>query len=153
MKRKTWLACIILQAGLVGGLSPRISRANAGAERLSTQHFFCNTGYELNACHEQIAALKTVVAKFPTEALGPWTWVLVRSQDWKQLTKMLEISSYEYVREARTLAASQAHFRRSRSRVVRNCGQNKEFQPADEHWRLFNDSANFQVHPMWDPRL
>jgi hypothetical protein len=92
MKLKAWLACILMQAVLVGILSPRIARASAGEERLSTQHFFCNTGYTLDACHEQIAALKTVVAKFPTETLGPWTWVLVRSQDWKQLSKTLGLN-------------------------------------------------------------
>jgi hypothetical protein len=59
--------------------------------RPATQHFFCNTGYSLEACHQQIAALRTVVAKFPTEALGEWTWVLVRSQDWKQFWRTLGV--------------------------------------------------------------
>jgi hypothetical protein len=33
------------------------------------------------------------VAKYPTEVLGEWTWVLVRSQDWKPLIKMLGLNA------------------------------------------------------------
>ena len=71
----------------------------AGAEtttieqRLATQHFFCNTGYALDPCLAQLATLKTVVAKYPIEALGEWTWVLVRSQAWKPLVQMLGLNA------------------------------------------------------------
>jgi hypothetical protein len=80
-----------MQALLIGIATPTTARASM--DRLANQHFFCNTGYALDACHKQIGALETVVAKFPTEALGKWTWVLVRSQDWKPLTKMLGLSA------------------------------------------------------------
>ena len=72
--------------------SQTIARAHPNEQRLALQHFFCNTGYTLDSCLEQIATLKSVIAKFPTEALGEWTWVLVRSQDWKQLTKTLRLN-------------------------------------------------------------
>jgi len=92
MKLTAWLGSIALQVLIVGTATPPIAKSGPGEDRLATQHFFCSTGYALDACREQIATLKTVVAKFPTEALGPWTWVLVRSQDWKQLTKMAGFS-------------------------------------------------------------
>jgi hypothetical protein len=33
-----------------------------------------------------------VVAKYPAETLGEWTWVLVRSQDWKGLSRTLGLN-------------------------------------------------------------
>jgi hypothetical protein len=91
MKLTTWLGWISMQVLLIGIATP--TTATASRDRLANQHFFCNTGYTLDSCHEQIGALETVVAKFPTEALGKWTWVLVRSQDWKPLTKMLGLNA------------------------------------------------------------
>jgi hypothetical protein len=87
--RSGWIA---RQTLLVALVCPTIAKASPTEHSLVAQHFFCNTGYTLDACHQQIATLKTVVAKFPTEALGEWTWVLVRSQDWKQLLKTLELN-------------------------------------------------------------
>src|ERR1700747_1221212 len=80
----------ILTAALLGMASP--TKASQVNDHLANQHFFCNTGYALDVCHSQIAMLKTVVARFPTKALGEWTWVLVRSQDWKGLSRMLGLN-------------------------------------------------------------
>ena len=49
------------------------------------QHFYCNTGYELPQCLREIAVLKDVLASYPTKSLGEWTWILVRSQEWKTI--------------------------------------------------------------------
>jgi hypothetical protein len=92
MKLKTCFGWMAIQVLLVGIASPRMANASSREDRLSTQHFFCNTGYTLDTCREQIATLKTVVAKYPTEALGEWTWVLVRSQDWKARSRMLGLN-------------------------------------------------------------
>src|SRR6185369_6627463 len=80
----------ILTAALLGMASP--TKASQVDDHLANQHFFCNTGYALDACHSQIAMLKNVVARFPTKALGEWTWVLVRSQDWKGLSRTLGLN-------------------------------------------------------------
>jgi hypothetical protein len=82
----------ILTAALLGIASP--TKASQVDDQLATQHFFCNTGYALDTCRSQIAALKTVMARFPTKALGEWTWVLVRSQDWKGLSRTLGLNPY-----------------------------------------------------------
>jgi hypothetical protein len=87
--RLRWMVLPILVAGIV--TSP-IAKAGPGQDRLATQHFFCNTGYTLNTCLEQIATLQAVVAKYPTEVLGEWTWVLVKSQDWKTQTLRLGLN-------------------------------------------------------------
>jgi hypothetical protein len=78
---------VLLVAIVMTVAFPKTGAAANPEERLATQHFFCNTGYTRDTCLEQIATLKSVVTKGPTEALGEWTWVLVRSQDWKPLMK------------------------------------------------------------------
>jgi hypothetical protein len=32
-----------------------------------------------------VAVLRSVLDKYPAQALEPWTWVLVRSEDWKPI--------------------------------------------------------------------
>jgi hypothetical protein len=49
------------------------------------QHFVCNTGYNLQKCREDLAVLRRTLAKYPVGELGEWTWILVRSEDWKPI--------------------------------------------------------------------
>lgn len=49
------------------------------------QKFICNTGYTLQQCHRQMSALRPILEKFHADALGQWTWILVRSEDWRPL--------------------------------------------------------------------
>ena len=59
---------------------------------VSSQEFHCHTGYSLAQCQKDILELKKVLAHYPIEALGHWTWVLVRSQDWKPISQMLRLN-------------------------------------------------------------
>ena len=36
--------------------------------------------------------LKTVLARYPAEELGHWTWILVRSEDWKPIVRGLKVN-------------------------------------------------------------
>ena len=56
------------------------------------QEFHCHTGYSLAQCQSDILQLKRVLARYPIEALGHWTWVLVRSQDWRPISLMLRLN-------------------------------------------------------------
>jgi hypothetical protein len=56
---------------------------------LPNQNFYCHAGYTLADCRQEVAELKTVLARYPTEELGPRTWVLVRSQDWIPISVLL----------------------------------------------------------------
>jgi hypothetical protein len=49
----------------------------------SAQHFVCNIGYTQNECDEEMTVLRRALANYPAYQLGGWTWVLVRSEDWK----------------------------------------------------------------------
>ena len=58
----------------------------------SDQEFHCHTGYSLSQCQKDILQLKSVLHRYPIEALGHWTWVLVRSQDWKPISRRLRLN-------------------------------------------------------------
>ena len=49
------------------------------------QRFVCNTGYTQEKCHEDMTVLRRTLAKYPLVQLGDWTWILVRSEDWKAI--------------------------------------------------------------------
>lgn len=49
------------------------------------QKFICNTGYTLQLCSRQMGVLRPVLEKFHAGSLGEWTWILVRSEDWRPL--------------------------------------------------------------------
>jgi hypothetical protein len=51
------------------------------------QHFVCNTGYTPQQCHEQVSVLRPQLDKYGAARLGDWTWVLVKSDDWKELQR------------------------------------------------------------------
>jgi len=71
----TWIA----RCALVG--------TTACAQPASQQAFVCNTGYTLKECHEQVSVLRPVLARFHAERLEHWTWILVKSRDWRDLVR------------------------------------------------------------------
>jgi len=50
-----------------------------------TQHFVCNVGYTPSECQVATTVLRKALARYPVDALGEWTWVLVRTEDWKRI--------------------------------------------------------------------
>jgi hypothetical protein len=66
------------------GLQSQDPTAASAQMQTPRQHFACNTGgYAPQDCQVAMAVLRTALARYPVEALGEWTWVLVRSEDWK----------------------------------------------------------------------
>ena len=63
------------------------SPAKAEAAPQVPQHFVCNTGYSAKQCHEQMSVLRPLLDKYGAGRLGDWTWVLVKSDDWKELQR------------------------------------------------------------------
>jgi hypothetical protein len=62
---------------------------SSGAPYLPTpaQKFVCNTGYSQTKCDEQVVILRKALANYPVAQLGNWTWILVRSEDWKAILR------------------------------------------------------------------
>lgn len=51
------------------------------------QPFVCNTGYSIEQCHQQMSILRPLLDKYGAGRLGDWTWVLVKSDDWKEFQR------------------------------------------------------------------
>ena len=47
--------------------------------------YVCNTGFTKKHCEEGMSVLRKAIGNYPVAELGEWTWILVRSQDWKDI--------------------------------------------------------------------
>ena len=56
---------------------------------LPIQRLVCNSGYKVPECQQQIGVLRSTLALYPNQTRGEWTWVLVKSQDWKAIVQRL----------------------------------------------------------------
>jgi hypothetical protein len=56
-------------------------------KKAAEQHFSCEVSYAAMKCAEELAILRRAITRYSTPALGEWTWVLVRSEDWKQILR------------------------------------------------------------------
>ena len=87
--------CLIVSVWILpttGQTTAEIARPGTETAILPTQEFHCHTGYSLTQCQKDILELKKVLAHYPIVGLGHWTWVLVRSQDWKPISQMLRLN-------------------------------------------------------------
>jgi hypothetical protein len=87
--------CLIVSLWMLptmGQTAAEIARPETDSSILSSQEFHCHTGYSLAQCQKDILELKKVLAHYPIEELGHWTWVLVRSEDWKPISQMLRLN-------------------------------------------------------------
>jgi hypothetical protein len=50
-------------------------------------HFHCDAGYAASECEAQLGRLRDVLAPLELTRLGEWTWILVRSDDWKPILR------------------------------------------------------------------
>jgi hypothetical protein len=83
VKRTAWY-WITTQLFLLPFL-PQARTSASQKDEASPQRFVCDTGYTLERCNQDMAVLRAELAKYPVTQLGNWTWVLVRSQDWKAI--------------------------------------------------------------------
>jgi len=77
-----WLSILLIAMPVL----PQMTNALPN-DQTPVQHFVCNVGYTLEKCRLDIAILKRTVAKYPMAELGDWTWVLVRSENWKTILR------------------------------------------------------------------
>lgn len=82
------LAGILMAVPLVLSGYPLAAQTNSSAiaqKQVSQQHFACDVGYTPRECQVAITVIRKTLTRYPVEALGEWTWVLVRTEDWKRL--------------------------------------------------------------------
>ena len=51
----------------------------------SPQRFVCSKDYTVESCYKDVAVLRRTLGKYPRAQIGEWTWILVRSKDWKAI--------------------------------------------------------------------
>jgi hypothetical protein len=86
----SWIVVwLILPLSLFSPVLPPVAAQRSASallrEEVPFQHFVCNTGYTMENCIKDIAVLRKALANYPVAQLGNWTWILVRSEDWKAI--------------------------------------------------------------------
>lgn len=76
-------ACLRIAAQVLLAVFQSQTTLKAAPAGAVAQHFICDGGYTLTRCRADMAVLRRVLAKYRAAELGEWTWVLVRSVDWK----------------------------------------------------------------------
>jgi hypothetical protein len=57
------------------------------------QEFVCASPYTVSQCEQQVAMLRPILHRYNAETLGKWTWVLIRSEDWKRILGQLQLDA------------------------------------------------------------
>ena len=76
---------------------PLAAQTNVSAspqKQTPKQRFVCNTGYTQQECQAATDLLRKAQARYQVDALGEWTWVLVRTVDWKQILSDRKLDTY-----------------------------------------------------------
>jgi hypothetical protein len=73
------------------------------ASNWTTQTFLCDNRVAASECKSEVEILKTHMQAYPVGQLGAWTWVLVRSDRWKDLGLDSESPAYTAIEERLTL--------------------------------------------------
>src|SRR5438309_10091614 len=82
----------------------------AGEPYLPTpaQKFVSNTGYSQTNCNEQVLVLRKALANYHEAQLGSWTWIMVRSEDWKAILRSRSLDpdslKYKYYTKRKTFS-------------------------------------------------
>jgi len=50
-------------------------------------HFYCNVGYSVPDCRLKLRRLQDVLVRLNPADLGEWTWILVRSENWRPILR------------------------------------------------------------------
>ena len=80
---------VLLAAVAVQSQEPKFYRVEHVADDATpaTIHFFCSQGYDTEDCRHDVAALRRVLAPYPLQLLGEWSFYLVLAPDWKPLAR------------------------------------------------------------------
>jgi hypothetical protein len=55
------------------------------------EEFFCVGPYSIPECATQAALLRAALRNYDADRLGKWSWIVVRSEHWKQLVLRLHL--------------------------------------------------------------
>jgi hypothetical protein len=89
-------------------------------DRATGLRFYCAEGYNSTSCREDVLKLRTELARHPVAVMGQWSFVLVSSDQWKDLVLRLggaPVSPAFSVLGNRTTVLEQALFSPSANRA------------------------------------
>jgi hypothetical protein len=95
--KSTLRTCLVCAAILCGNhTSARATSVSqgGGANPLSRQHFFCDAGYDRQECQQHAAMLRALLIRYPASGPADWSWVMVRTQDWRPLMQRLHLDRH-----------------------------------------------------------
>jgi hypothetical protein len=93
-KMPMMLVCLLalaLPRVLEAQSAPHLDGLRMRVDTPAGQEFFCVGRYTVAECQVQTGLLRAVLQKYDAEKLGRWTWVLIRSDDWRQLVSQLHL--------------------------------------------------------------
>jgi hypothetical protein len=76
------LLCVLTLSGIHPAAHAAETTRPSPSSALTTQQFFCSAGYDRESCLQHTAQLRAVLRHYPAAQHGPWSWVIVRSEDW-----------------------------------------------------------------------
>jgi hypothetical protein len=88
------LTGVLVVTSFLSSTKPLAGETKAHGSRL---RYACNVGYTPQECQAATTRLRKALARYPVEGLGEWRWILVRTEDWKQ---MLSVRGFDTDRPA-----------------------------------------------------
>jgi len=85
------LLAIVLPTLLQAQSASHLNALRIEPATLAGQEFFCVGPYSAVECETQAALLRAVLRKYDADRLGKWSWIVIRSEDWKQLASQLHL--------------------------------------------------------------
>ena len=96
MKKRSWYALCLWAGAFISIQAQSDSHLNVIKVKLANsggQEFVCVSPYTVPQCEKQVEMLRPVLHRYNAERLGKWTWVLVRSEDWKRIAWQLHLEA------------------------------------------------------------
>jgi len=102
------LISLLLVCAVPALSSPCFAQKSSGLRTYSagnwaTQSFLCDDKLALDDCKGETAILQSHLQAFPVSQLGAWTWVLIRSDRWKDLGLDPSSPAYTSIEDRLTL--------------------------------------------------
>ena len=75
-----------IPSSLVAALPSQPRTAREPFRSAPTQQFVCSASFTLEQCNQDMLVVRKALARYQASDLGEWTWVLVRSEEWKLIS-------------------------------------------------------------------
>ena len=94
IKRWLYIGCLYIILGITPLVTAQTRKLRIVSVHMDTNdkfpkaiQFFCGEQYNPKDCNQHVLSLRRVLAHYPIEQLGTWSFVLVPSADWKDLVR------------------------------------------------------------------